>query len=222
MAPSPFLTVSVLRTFGKKYYGIPISGASPNGLVQKIISMNFLVRVLSTLFKKFIEIILVYLRSKTIMGRQPIYIKLSEQEDLHLTEMLTKGIHSARVLKRARILQLNHQGKTLREIRDLLTINYVSVSGIVKDYREGGLEYALYDLPRSGAPVKITQEIEAHTTAIACSEAPDGRVNWTIELIRDELVRLKMVDSLSKTSTHTILKKVNLNLGNKNFGVLKK
>jgi transposase len=152
------------------------------------------------------------------MGRQPSYIKLTEQEDFQLTEMLTKGMHSSRVLNRARILQLNYQGKSLQAISDLLILNYVSVSGIVKDYREGGLEYALYDLPRSGAPTKITQEIEAHTTAIAFSEAPDKRVNWTIELIRDELIRLKVVDSLSKTSTHTILKKVNSNLGNKNYG----
>lgn len=152
------------------------------------------------------------------MGRKPSFIELLEKEEAKLTEMLTKGTHSARVLKRGRILLFNHQGKTLAEISDLLSLNYVSVSGIVKDYREGGLDYSLYDLPRSGAPAKITQEIEAHTTAIACSEAPDKRVSWTIELIRDELVRLKVVDSLSKTSTHTILKKVNSNLGNKKSG----
>lgn len=156
------------------------------------------------------------------MARHPSYLILPEEDLLTIQQMLTTGYHSARVLKRARILLYNHEGHTLESISQLLSLNYVSVSGIVKDYRDGGLSYALYDLPRSGAGRKITEEVEAHTTAIACSEPPEGCVRWTIELIRDELVRLNVVEDISKTSTHTILKKANSNLGKKFFGASKR
>ena len=156
------------------------------------------------------------------MARQSSFIKLCASEVGHLQTLLQTGTHPARVQNRGRTLLLNHEGRCLQEIAPIVGLCYGCVAGIVRDYRAGGLDYALNDLPRSGAPPKITERVEAYTTSIACSEVPEGHVSWTLEMIRDELVRLEIVDSLSKTSTHTILKKVNLNLGNKIFGASKK
>ena len=54
---------------------------------------------------------------------------------------------------------------------------------------------------------KIDGRVEAHMIAIACSEAPEGRERWTLQLIADELVRLGIVDSISDTAVMKTLKK---------------
>ena len=54
---------------------------------------------------------------------------------------------------------------------------------------------------------KIDGRVEAHIIAIACSEAPEERERWILQLIADDLVRLGVVDSLSDTAVMETLKK---------------
>jgi putative transposase len=156
------------------------------------------------------------------MGRKASINNLEAKDLDQVQAILSSGKHSVWVIHRARVLQMNHEGQSLKAISEQLKINYVVVTGVIRDYKSGGLAYALYDLPRSGAPVKITEAVEANISAIACSEAPDGQISWTVEMIRDELVRLKVVEKFSIGSTHTVLKKVNSSRGNINSGVSKK
>ena len=60
---------------------------------------------------------------------------------------------------------------------------------------------------------KITGDIQAKIIAVACSDAPQGRERWTLQLIAYCLVELGVVDSLSATAVGTILKKTNLSPG---------
>lgn len=55
--------------------------------------------------------------------------------------------------------------------------------------------------------------------AIACSQAPEGREHWTLQMIADELVRLEVVDNISDTAVMNTLKKTNLSLGKRKNGV---
>lgn len=153
------------------------------------------------------------------MARQHTYIQLKEDEETVLRKLVSQGKNSARVQNRGRILLMNHEGQKLSDISTLLGISYATVTGVIQSYKFDGLNQALNDESRSGAPRKITSELEAYVTAVACSKAPEGLVRWTIELIRDEVVRLKVVESLSISSTHTILKKANSSLGSTSFGV---
>jgi len=43
--------------------------------------------------------------------------------------------------------------------------------------------------------------------AIACGAPPEGRVRWTMRLLADRLVELKIVESISHDSVHRTLKK---------------
>ena len=54
---------------------------------------------------------------------------------------------------------------------------------------------------------KLDGEGEARLITIACSEAPDGRDRWTLQLMADELVRLKVVDAISDQTVRRTLKK---------------
>lgn len=73
-------------------------------------------------------------------------------------------------------------------------------------YREHGLAI-LQDAPRPGQPRKVTPQVEAQMTTIACSSPPDGRVRWTLQLLTDTLVDLYGT-TLSDEAVRHGLKKV--------------
>lgn len=152
------------------------------------------------------------------MGRPHQYIQLTEQENDFLTEFVSKGESKAKEQNRARMLLWNASKTQAKDIARLLKMSYVTVTQTLKYYREEGLESALYDAHRSGAPCKLTPELEAHVTAIACSDCPEGRVRWTVDMLKDEVVRLQVVEKISRSSVYTLLKKANSNLGKNGCG----
>jgi transposase len=62
---------------------------------------------------------------------------------------------------------------------------------------EEGLDRALSELPRPGAPRKLGATDEALLVAVACSRPPSGRARWTMNLLAGELVRLTAHETLS-------------------------
>lgn len=80
-------------------------------------------------------------------------------------------------------------------------------------YLTEGLPQALKERPRSGQPRKVTAEVEAKITSLACSEAPEGAARWTLSLLQEKVVALHYVETLSDESIRQVLKKANSNLG---------
>lgn len=62
-----------------------------------------------------------------------------------------------------------------------------------------GMERALYDAPRSGAPATFTPRQRQQVIALACSEPPEGRVRWTLELLCRHAAKQGIVASVSKS-----------------------
>ena len=148
------------------------------------------------------------------MGRKKLNIvHLNEQEREELRQYLRKGKSSARSLTRARILLLADDGRDDEEIAETLKVNKSTIIRIRTRYCEGGLDSALHEKARSGAPSKIDGRIEAELTLLACSDPPDGRSKWTVRLLADKLVEIAVVDSISHMSVQRLLKKMKLNLG---------
>jgi len=58
----------------------------------------------------------------------------------------------------------------------------------------------------------IDGENEARLISIACSKPPEGYAKWTMQMLADELVALKVVKSVSSQTVWRTLKKTNLNL----------
>ena len=140
-------------------------------------------------------------------------VKLKEEERDELMQFLRKGKSSARSQTRARILLLSDEGLEDDEIAETLKVSKSTVSRIRKRYCEGGLDLALREKPRSGAPKKMDGRVEAQLTLLACSDPPEGRSRWTIRLLTDRLVELEVVDSISHMSVQRLLKKMKLSLG---------
>jgi len=77
---------------------------------------------------------------------------------------------------------------------------------------EGGLECALNERPRLGSEKKLDEKGEAVLVALALSEPPAGRKRWTLQLLADRLVELKIVDDISYETVRRRLKKTGLSL----------
>src|SRR5262249_62280234 len=55
--------------------------------------------------------------------------------------------------------------------------------------------------------VKIKGNVEQELVRIACSDPPEGRCHWTLQLLADELVALGVVKSVSTETVRQALKK---------------
>jgi transposase len=145
------------------------------------------------------------------------HVHLSKEDRQELETLIHSGESSARTQTRARILLLTDESqkkkKGTKEISSALLCSMPTVTNIRKKFSEGGIQNALYDKPRPGAVPKITGEIEAQLTMLACSAPPEGRARWTLQLLADKLVELKLVDSISDVAVMHRLKKMNLSLG---------
>jgi transposase len=139
---------------------------------------------------------------------QKIYrVYLAEEERKELLNLLKGGIQSSRRLTRARILLLADERKSDQTIADMLHVGVSTVGRTRKKFVEGNLEYALGERPRPGGERKLDGKEEAFLIALACSNPPEGRKMWTMQLLADKLVELKIVDSVSDETVRRILKK---------------
>jgi transposase len=145
------------------------------------------------------------------------HIYLKDDERTELEQLIKSGTNSARVIARARTLLLldRSQGKqrTTREVADAVMVSRGTVANVKRRYFAGGIERALYDLPRPGAKPKVDGEVEAQLIALVCSDPPAGRARWTLRLLADQLVALELVDYISHVTVGEVLKKTNLSLG---------
>ena len=111
---------------------------------------------------------------------------LSADERQQLTQLLSSGVGSARVFKRARILQLLADGWAPRDISEAVGCSGSTIRRTRSKYEEGGLAFALSERPRSGAPRKVEKRQEAQVVAMVCTDPPEGRARWTVRLVTEE------------------------------------
>jgi len=152
------------------------------------------------------------------MGRQATPLVLKAEEIEQLRQLLKAGRHASREITRAQVLLKLHEGIKPTDIAQSCFCSPATVKGIKARYLGQGLQRALKDAPRSGAPAKITEFHEADVTVLACSPPPAGRGKWTVDLLSDKMVQLGYQEGVSPSSIRRILKKVNASPGSKNSG----
>ena len=139
------------------------------------------------------------------MGRKKTHIvKLSEAERQEIQNMVAVGKRSARVIRRAQTLLWCDAGKPDKEIAELLNVTISTVSNTRQKWvNEGTIE----DKVRPGRPPVLDGKQEALLVALACSDAPEGQEEWTMQLLADRLIELKVVDDISDETVRLRLKK---------------
>lgn len=154
------------------------------------------------------------------MGRQQKYpVRLTDEEREQLGTIARTGKHSARVMRRAQILLWSDEGKQDKEIVALLGCTPLTVASIRERWVK---EKRLKDLPRMGSKPMLDARQESLLIALACSDAPEGRGEWTMQLLADKLVELKVVDGISDETVRRTLKKISLSRGKRSSGASRK
>jgi transposase len=145
-------------------------------------------------------------------------VDLTEEERAVLLELIGQGSPPARKVNRAHILLLADEGKTDKEIARSLHTSIPTVQRTRQRFVEGNLDRALNEDPRLGASKKLDEKGEALLEVLARSQPPAGHKHWTLQLLADRLVELKVVDSISYETVRQELKKSGLSLGRRRNG----
>ena len=144
-------------------------------------------------------------------------VKLSEAERQALEAKTSRGEVGVRVYKRACILLLADEGLKDAEIMERVGVSRTTVSRIRQRYVSEGLG-AIAEKARPGRPSIFEGEARAKLTALACSDAPQGRGRWDLRLLADKAVELGYVETISHTKVAQILKKTNSSRTSKGSG----
>jgi transposase len=141
------------------------------------------------------------------MAAKRYVVTLADEEHTQLLALTKKGRVAARRLPRAHILLQAAAGATQEAITAALHIGRATAVRICKRFVEEGLEAALRDRPRPGAQRKLDGKQGAFLIALACSSPPEGRTCWSMQLLADKLVELRVVDAISDETVRRTLKK---------------
>jgi transposase len=136
-------------------------------------------------------------------------VQLGEPQRRQLRAMIAGGRGPARALTHARILLKADRGESDQAIADAVEVSLCTVERVRRHFVQAGLTAALQRLPQPARPDKrkLDGDAEAHLVTLACSDAPDGREHWTLQLLADRLVELKHVDGVSRETVRRTLKK---------------
>lgn len=151
---------------------------------------------------------------------QHVIVTLSSEQREHLSGLTRSGNAPARVQTRARILLLadrspgNPAGRqTYPQISAALQVCAPTISATCRRFVLDGMEAALYEKPRPGQTPKITGEVEAQLVLLACSDPPEGFARWTMQMLADKLVELRLVTSITDSAVCDRLKKTRSSRG---------
>ena len=148
-------------------------------------------------------------------------VELTQSERSALIETSGRGKPLARTVKRALALLKADEGLLDREVAEAVSLSAATVARVRRRFVEEGLEAAINDRPRSGRERKLSGRQEAHLVAIACSNAPEGHTNWTLQLLANQVVAMEFAGSISLETVRQILKKTNSNHGRRKSGIPK-
>ena len=141
-------------------------------------------------------------------------VTLSAAEREQLTALIHSGKHPAQKLLKARILlkadtSEGGEGWSDSQIAAALQTSVDTVARTRRLLVEEGLEAALI---RKHSPNSARRRIfdgaaEARLIALACSKPPAGRARWTLQLLEEAFVELKIVERASDNTIGRTLKK---------------
>lgn len=140
-------------------------------------------------------------------------IHLTTEERTTLDQVVRTGTTAAATQGHARIIlkadaAATGPGWSDRMIAAALEVSISTVERVRRLWVTQGQTTALERKKPTGRPRrKLDGAQEAQLAAIACSPPPDGAEHWTLALLADRLVELKLVDSIARDTVRVTLKK---------------
>ena len=121
-------------------------------------------------------------------------VALAEEEQQELKGLVSRGRAAAYRQTHARILLLCDENQANGSMKDeeiarSLKVGTATVERVRRRCVEEGLERALGRKEQlNRRPKKLDGHDEAQLIALACSQPPEGRASWTLQLLADRLV----------------------------------
>jgi transposase len=151
-------------------------------------------------------------------------VSLTGEERAELEGLVSVGKGAARKLTHARILLLadTSQG-TARNDEDIVAALGTSLRTVERVRQRlvtEGFEAALCPRPQPGRPgkIKIKGDVERRLVQLACSDPPQGRCHWTLQLLCDEIIALGLLKSVSTETVRQALKNTTSSRGSSRPG----
>jgi transposase len=151
-------------------------------------------------------------------------VTLTTEERADLEQLVSVGKGAARKLTHARILLLADTAAGGQHPDDdivaALGVGICTVGRVRQRLVTEGLAAALNPRPQPQRPdkIKIKGDIEQRLVQLACSDPPEGRCHWTLQLLADELVVLGLVSEISTETVRQALKKTISSRGSSKLG----
>ncbi|MEC3981954.1 helix-turn-helix domain-containing protein [Amycolatopsis sp. H20-H5] len=145
-------------------------------------------------------------------------VTLSARDREELFRLSTTGVHSASVIRRARVLLALDTSVGEVDAKEVIAAR-LGVSGemlrlVAKRFAETGgdvlatISRKKRDLPPVPSPV--TGEVEARLIALACSQPPPGHARWSLRLLEKHVELTEDIPNLDHSTIGRVLKKTEL------------
>ena len=145
-------------------------------------------------------------------------VTLTPEERERLEALTRSGKTAASKFIHARALLLCDAGPQgdpwkVADVAQALGVTSRTIEHLKARFVEEGIEAALERKPSAKAPpITFDGAFDARLTALACSPAPAGRTRWTVRLLAEKVVELKIAPKVSAMSIHRALKKTSSSL----------
>ena len=154
-------------------------------------------------------------RSWRIGMKKKYIVRLDAEERARLEQVVRVGKSGAMKIRHAGILLAVDESEAGPKLTDeaackAFGVVVRSVESLRKRLVEEGLDAALERKKQVRPSVEpmFDGEKEAKLIAVACGAKPQGRTRWTLELLSDRIVELKIVDRCSASTIGRVLKKM--------------
>jgi hypothetical protein len=143
-------------------------------------------------------------------------VRLEAEERRQLEQMVGAGKAAAYKIRHANVLLAVDESpggrrRTDAEVARTLGVTTRSIELLRRRWVEQGLEACLARKKQEQPSVEplFDGKKEAQLIALACGPAPEGRTRWTLELLADRAVALRIVERCSDETVRRVLKKTN-------------
>lgn len=140
-------------------------------------------------------------------------VTLTAEERRSLEQLVSAGKAAARKLVHARVLLLADTSpgtsRTDDDIVAAVATGPRTIARVRQRFVTEGFAAALDHRPQPPRPdkIKVKGDVEQQLIRLACSDPPEGRCHWTLNLLADELVALGLVGCVSTETVRQALKK---------------
>ena len=151
-------------------------------------------------------------------GPQPIRVNVSEVQKQELQKLVRRHNVAQQIALRARIVLAAAEGQSNAQIARTMHVTLDTVRLWRKRWadlepisqEDLSVEERFEDLPRPGAPARITAEQVCSISALACEEPEDSErpiTHWTAREIADEMIQRGIVEQISPRHAARLLKR---------------